>query len=238
MAGLGERLLRHAHGGQSHPGGRGPHEHGGSSGMIHSPVVYDAMSHALFLGLRGPVYRRLARLTGARPGDRVLDIGCGSGAFTRALTRRVGTNGSVVGIDPAPEMVTFANRRTPGGRARTGERTSYAVMAAEELSFADGSFDGVASMLAMHHVDAAARAAAVAAMARVIVPGGWVALIDARPARSARARRAVAALLGDAMADNQLEPVAELARAAGLANVAITPVGPFLGMVRGRRPAR
>lgn len=236
--GLGERLLRHAHRGHPQHGGAGEgHEHGAAGGMIHSPVVYDAMSHVLFLGLRGPVYRRLAWLTGARPGDAVLDVGCGSGAFTRALARRVGAGGSVVGIDPAPEMVAFASRRTPVGRAGADGRTSYAVMAAEQLSFADRSFDGVASMLAMHHVDAGVRADAVSAMASVVVPGGWVALIDARPARSERGRRAVRALLGDAMADNELEPVAELTRAAGLEDVEVVPVGPFLGMVRGRRRA-
>src|SRR5262249_59291902 len=42
------------------------------------------------------------------PGERVLDVGCGSGAVTRDIARRVGRSGLAVGIDPSPALLAVA----------------------------------------------------------------------------------------------------------------------------------
>src|SRR3972149_1898604 len=49
--------------------------------------------------------------SGVRPGDRVLDVGCGTGVVTRDLAQRVGHQGQVVGIDPSTRLIQEALRR-------------------------------------------------------------------------------------------------------------------------------
>ena len=68
-----------------------------------------------------------------RPGDTVLEVGCGSGVFLRMAADR---GARVFGVDAAPALVELARRRVPEAGVRTGD--------AEALPFADDSFDLVA----------------------------------------------------------------------------------------------
>ncbi|WP_233561530.1 class I SAM-dependent methyltransferase [Sorangium cellulosum] len=70
------------------------------------------------------------------PGERVLDVGCGTGRLGAHVAELVGPSGEVVGVDPLPLRVALANKRGSSFRAAVGR--------AEDLSqFADGSFDVV-----------------------------------------------------------------------------------------------
>jgi SAM-dependent methyltransferase len=75
-----------------------------------------------------------------QPGESVLDVGCGTGYFTRTLATAV--DGAVVGVDLNPEWIAYARRRDPG-------KVSYAVADAMRLPFADASFDLVVSITAL-----------------------------------------------------------------------------------------
>lgn len=57
--------------------------------------------------IRSAAIERLA----LRPGDRVLDVGCGTGMSFELLRERVGESGAVIGVDQSPEMITLASRR-------------------------------------------------------------------------------------------------------------------------------
>lgn len=92
----------------------------------------------------------------ARPGDSVLDVGCGTGHFTRALARAI--DGPVTGIDLDPDRVAYARGREPG-------TASYAVADARALPYGDDSFDLVVSVAALCFVDD--ERAAVREIARV-----------------------------------------------------------------------
>lgn len=65
-------------------------------------------------------------LLGVTPGERVLDVGCGSGAVTRVLARRVAPGGAAVGVDASPALLAVALPgcvlRRHGGRDRAGAR--------------------------------------------------------------------------------------------------------------------
>jgi ubiquinone/menaquinone biosynthesis C-methylase UbiE len=104
---------------------------------------------------------------GIEPGDRVLDVGCGTGYFVRMLAQAVGPTGSAVGVDAAPEMVAYA-------RSRSDKKAtvSFDVGSAAALSFPDSSFDVVVSSLTMHHLAATDQLPAVREMRRVLKPGG------------------------------------------------------------------
>src|SRR5689334_23087628 len=76
-----------------------------------APRLYDAFVDLFFFGRRRASYQALIRAAGVRPGQRVLDVGCGTGYFARLISEVVGRDGLVVGIDPSPEMVDYANRK-------------------------------------------------------------------------------------------------------------------------------
>ena len=83
--------------------------------------------------------RRLVALVGIEPGQRVLDVATGGGAVLFPAADRVGDGGEVIGVDLAERMVHATNEEA----ARRGLGTPVRVMDAEQLAFADASFDRV-----------------------------------------------------------------------------------------------
>src|SRR2546423_1393840 len=113
--------------------------------VIHQARLYDLAAAASFLGQRARIYDRLVRHGQARPGERVLDLGTGTGYLAERVARVVGPDGQVTGIDPGATMLRFAERRGLGNAV-------FRVGRAQELPFDDASFDLVVSCLAFHHI--------------------------------------------------------------------------------------
>jgi SAM-dependent methyltransferase len=107
-----------------------------------------------------------------RPGQRLLDVGCGLGDAALALSLDLGAHGEVVGVDGSEVMLAEARVRA----ARATCRTRFVLGDAGALSEADDSFDAVRSERMLQWVPDPGRA--VAEMARVVRPGGLVCLID------------------------------------------------------------
>jgi SAM-dependent methyltransferase len=138
--------------------------------------VTSADWHAQFLRqaewtqtVRSQLYRR-ANLLRA---ERVLDVGCGTGAITAELARRC--RGTVIGLDLEPERVAFARQHAPDVQFEQGD--------ALDLPYPDGRFDVVCCHFLLLWVRDAARA--LHEMARVTREGGSV-LICAEPDYEAR----------------------------------------------------
>lgn len=97
-------------------------------------------------------------------GERVLDVGCGTGVLARAAAGRVGPEGHVTGIDPNPGMLKVA--------ARSGRTIEWRAGRAEAIPFPDQSFDRVVSQFALMFVED--RRTAIGEMARVLEENGTV----------------------------------------------------------------
>jgi SAM-dependent methyltransferase len=98
------------------------------------------------------------------PGQRVLDVGCGPGALTTELVKRLGMS-SVTAVDPAEQFAAAARERHPG--------VDVHVAAAERLPFSDGEFDAALAQLVVHFMEHPV--GGLAEMARVTRDGGRVA---------------------------------------------------------------
>jgi ubiquinone/menaquinone biosynthesis C-methylase UbiE len=160
-----------------------------------SPRAYDAFVNMFFLGRRRATFESLVHAAGVKPGQRVLDVGCGTGYFAGLLASAVGADGRVVGIDASPEMIEYAVRER--GRANC----QFEAGTAEALSFPAEQFDVVVSSLFMHHLPADLQPTALTEMHRVLRPGGTVLIVEARVPR-ARVWRLLARLHGfDRMAE-------------------------------------
>jgi arsenite methyltransferase len=122
--------------------------------------TYDRLSDSQLEG-----GKRLVERLGLRAGDRVLDVGCGTGRLAGWIAERVGPLGAVVGLDPLAERIALARARTGGATFEIGQ--------AEDLgAFADESFDAVCLSAVFHWV--ADKPKALAEARRVLRPGGRV----------------------------------------------------------------
>ncbi|MGE5222954.1 MAG: methyltransferase domain-containing protein, partial [Omnitrophica WOR_2 bacterium] len=72
---------------------------------IHWATHYDIFSGLFGLGLKSRNSRMVIELASINPGDRVLDVGCGTGNLTLTAQSYVGPAGKVYGIDASPEMI-------------------------------------------------------------------------------------------------------------------------------------
>lgn len=139
-----------------------------------------AREHAERLELRARADSEIAvrdeylSLLGVAPGERVLDVGCGGGAVTRALAQRVAPGGQAVGVDASSALLKVA--RELAGKAGIGDTVEFKQGDCRSLPFADASFDAVVAATTLSHVPDSARA--VAEMIRVTRPGGRVGVFD------------------------------------------------------------
>jgi SAM-dependent methyltransferase len=174
-----------------------------------------AEAYGRFMGrFSEPLAAEFAEACGVHEGQRVLDVGCGPGALTAELVRRLGPD-AVTAIDPSPPFVEATAARFPRVDVRNG--------AAEDLPFADDTFDAALAQLVVHFM--ADPVAGLREMGRVTLPGGtvgacvwdhggaqgplsvfWAAVHDLAPDAPGEANRA-------GTHEGQL---VELARAAGL----------------------
>lgn len=118
---------------------------------------------------RDPVQRASLDALELTPDDRLLDVGCGTGAASRAAAQIAG---SVVGVDLSPQMI-----REAVDRAGDIENVRFEIGDAEHLAFAGGAFTAVLCSNSFHHYPDPVRA--VGEMRRVLARGGRLVLGDA-----------------------------------------------------------
>ncbi|MFJ9693240.1 AMP-binding protein [Kitasatospora sp. NPDC101183] len=150
-------------------------------GFTHHTIV-----DAHFRACEEPYLALLAR-AGLRPGQHVLDAGCGPGDFLLHLAELVGPGGRITAVDLAEENAALAAQRTAAGRLPCPVEVRTADLLA--LPFPDDSFDAAWCANTVQYLDDEELGAALAELRRVVRPGGTVAvkdldahLITARPA--------------------------------------------------------
>lgn len=116
-----------------------------------------------------PLARDLIDIAALRPGERVLDVACGTGIVARLAAERVGTTGTVAGLDLNPGMLAVAQSVAPPDVSIEWHEAS-----AEGMPLPDEAFDVVISQMGLQFVPD--KLAALREMRRVLVPGGRLAI--------------------------------------------------------------
>jgi SAM-dependent methyltransferase len=155
--------------------------HRGFTGTPHSAEGLPMASSLQITGTPAEIYEQhmvpaifvrwapdLVEAAGVRPGDRALDVACGTGVVTRLLAERVGPAGTVVGLDINPEMLAVARIAAPQPNIEWVEGSAV------RMALPDATFDEVLCEQGLQFVPD--KPAALAEMRRVLKPGGRLAL--------------------------------------------------------------
>ena len=174
-----------------------------------------------------PLYDPLVKLLGGdaaraalldqavvRPGQRVLDIGCGTGSLAVLIKRRY-PHVEVVGLDPDPRALARARRK--------GQRAALSIQLeqgfSDELPYPEGSFDRVFSSFMFHHLEAAGKEATLREVRRVLKPGATFHMLDfATPDSNSAGWLARLLHSSHRLKDNSDERILGLLRQAGLSD--------------------
>jgi ubiquinone/menaquinone biosynthesis C-methylase UbiE len=147
--------------------------------VLHWAGRYDLFVWLMTLGRERRFREKLLEPAHLQSGEDVLDVGCGTGSLAMAAKRRVGTTGSVHGIDASPQMIARARYKA----RKAGLDVTFANGVAEALPFPDARFDVVLNTVMLHHLGGKARPVALAEMRRVLRPSGRLLTVDFAGAR-------------------------------------------------------
>lgn len=141
-----------------------------------SAARYDHQVEVLFGGAAAAMRRQalvpLKPALAGRAGGRLLDIGCGTGRFLRAVKANY-PRLSVTGLDLSPYYLSLAT-----GELAPWSRVRLTQGAAEAMPFADAEFDAVTAVYLFHELPPRVRRAAIAEIRRVLKPGGVLVIVD------------------------------------------------------------
>jgi ubiquinone/menaquinone biosynthesis C-methylase UbiE len=203
---------------------------------LHRASQYDIHTSIMGLGVNRSNSRMIIEMANVKPGDKVLDVGCGSGNLTLTAKRYAGPSGSVYGIDAAPEMIEVAKKKA----ARSRLEAVFDVGLIEKLTFPDATFDVVISRLVIHHLPDDLKRLGFAEIFRVLKPGGRCFITDFKPPSNPILAHVASALVGHRMMmQSNVLGIPPMLTEKGFVDVVSGPTrSAFLAFVSGKKPGK
>ena len=195
--------------------------------------LYDIVVGVLTLGRQRAMREMTVEMAAVQPGDKVLDVGCGTGSLTLIAKARVGTDGEVHGIDAASEMIDVARRKA----AQANVDVDFQAALIENIPFSDSYFDVVLSSLMLHHLPDDLKHKGFTEINRVLKPGGCFFAVDFDPPTNPLLRHLATHLLGHGMMQSNVRDLPVMMQGAGLTKLETGKTKySILAFVRGWKP--
>lgn len=201
-------MVHHSH---SHAAEQPPQTEGK---LIRWAHYYDFVTNFMMVGHAGMLRRMTVDNALIKPGESVLDIGCGTGEVA-LLAKKRARAGTVYGIDPAPEMIAVAQNKAE----RKKLDIDFRVGVIEALPFPDSSIDVVTSSLMMHHLPEDLKVRGLAEIYRVLKPGGRLLIADFLRPTGSFINHLFIAFTRHRGLKNGIEDLSKLLRAAGFSQI-------------------
>lgn len=177
---------------------------------------YDAYMRQMTFGRERVLRAMTVRLAEIKPGDSVLEVGCGTGTLTLAAKQQAGPTGKVVGIDIIPGMIEASRRKAELAH----QEITFQLGSMADIPFPDDHFDAVLCSFMIFHMSEATRRKGLAEIQRVLKPGGRLLVLDlALPPRLLS--RAIARILFGGLFGHELRELLPLMETSGFVDIEI-----------------
>ena len=175
---------------------------------------YDSYMRKMTFGRERALREMTVRLAQVKPGDCILEVGCGTGTLTLAAKRQAGPSGMVFGIDVIPGMIELCQRKA----AQANEDVTFQVGSFDDIPFPANYFNVVMCSFMIFHMSEKTRRKGIAETYRVLKPQGRLLVLDlALPNRALP--RAIAQMLFGGMLTHDLQELLPLMDASGFSDI-------------------
>jgi ubiquinone/menaquinone biosynthesis C-methylase UbiE len=180
---------------------------------------YDAYMRRMTLGREGALREETVSLAQIKPGDCILETGCGTGTLTLAAKRQAGPSGKEFGIDILPGMIELSRRKA----AQAKEDITFQTGSIDNIPFQANEFNVVMCSFMIFHMSEGVRRKGMAEIHRVLKPQGRVLILDlALPTQAFS--RVIARMLFGGMLQHDMRELLPVMESAGFSNVETGPV--------------
>ena len=178
---------------------------------------YDSYMRRITLGRENALREMTVNLAQVKPGDSVLEAGCGTGTLTLAAKRQAGPAGKVFGIDIIPGMIDLSRRKA----AEAGLDVTFQLGSIDDIPFTANQFDVVICSFMIFHMSEKVRQKGIAEIFRVLKPQGRLMILDlALPTHPVS--KVIAKTLLGFMLEHDLKELVPLMEASGFSGIEVS----------------
>lgn len=206
---------------QDEPKKRITEDQAAREGMEKMVTSYDSYMRNITFGRERLLRETTVKLAQVKPGDSVLEVGCGTGTLTLAAKKQAGPTGKAFGIDLIPGMVEASQRKA----AAANEEITFQEGSIDAIPFADNLFDVVMCSFMIFHMSEETRTRGIQEIFRVLKPNGRLFVLDlALPEQPFQ--KAIAKTVLGFMFDHKMDELLPFMKSTGFTALELVPV-PF-----------